>query len=375
MSAPGDAAARPRRSGRQVSVDWCEASVRLLTVGNLFVLLAKHLGEDYGQDGFQVLRDDEARFDAMGPFGMRVRADLIGQVDRRGNREPWVGIRVPGEACRVVGTNAVLDLVEMMGLAGKLKVSRLDLALDDFDRSFSPRQFAEACVVGRLDDENARLGAGVVTRVRPDNWEWRRRYGGCFWLGGRQSQRLLRVYDKEKESGGAVPSVRVELQCRDEFATFLTRRLLDARWQKRPLAEVWGEHVVAFVDLREPEGHRSGSAGWRRVRWWRKLVGDAGAVATAQPDDSSIGQWMDAMQKQCGGFLRVLLLAEGVDEETFRGPVLNPDQLRRMVDVLRTALPVGEWRLSGEHRVRVKQLREARERAEAFAKRTGWPGR
>ena len=40
-------------------------------------------------------------------------------------------MRIPGELCRALGTDRVLDLAEAMAGAGDLKVSRLDLALDD----------------------------------------------------------------------------------------------------------------------------------------------------------------------------------------------------------------------------------------------------
>jgi hypothetical protein len=367
----GAAADRPRRTGREVSLDWVEGSAKFVTVSALFELIAKCLGEEYGRDRFEVQRDDDKWFTAVGPFRIRVQADRVGSVNSRGVREPWCGVRIPGEACRAVGTKALLDLLEMLGLAGKLKVSRLDLALDDFDRTFTPREFAMACVAGRLDDENALLGPGLVTRVRRDSWDWKRRHGGCLWIGGEKSARLLRVYDKLRKSGGAVPSVRVEFQARDEWGTELARQLLRARWEKRPLAEVWAAHVVSYVDLREPTGHRSGSARWRRVPWWAKLVGDPAGVVTAAADDSTVGQWVHHMRKQSGGFLRVLLSACGVDAATLHAALHHPEQACRLIEALQIAVPPGPWRLSGEHEVRLRQLREARARADAFAARIG----
>jgi len=356
-----------RRTGREVSVDWCEASAKHMPVTQAFELLRRLFGKEYGRDGFDVRRDDEARFDAVGPFGIRVQADRVGQVNSKGDREPWLGVRVPGEACRIVGTDAVLDLVEALEWAGKVKVSRLDLALDDYDRSVTPRQFAGTCVAGPLDGENVLLARAAVTRVKPSSWEWSRRHGGCFWLGGRKSARLLRVYDKERESGGAITSVRIELQCRDAFATELTGDLLEARWTKRPLAEVWAEHVVGYVDLRVPKVARSGSASWPRVPWWQRLVGDVKGVAVAQPDAGSLGEWLRAMGKQCGGYLKVLLVACGVDVEQFRAEVPEAQQAERMLEALRLAVPAGPWALSGEQQVRLAQIRSARERGEALA--------
>lgn len=367
--APKGAADGRQRSGRQVSVDWCEVSAKVLTLGNLLELCAKHLGPQFGREGLTVLRDDHDRFHAIGPLAMRVTVDRVGQANRHGVREPWVGLRLPGELCQAVGTDNVLDLVEMMGPVGKVKVSRLDLALDDFDKTFSPRMFARACVDGALDDEHARIGPGAVTRVARGSWEWSRRKGGCFWLGGRKSARLLRVYDKDRESDGRVPSTRIELQSRDEFATELMRRLLEARWENRALAEVWAEHVVAFVDLREAHGSRSGSQKWRRVPWWEKVVGDVSGVATAVVDDSTVGQWWRAMQKQCEGFIGVALRAQGVTGERFRLAATDPEVAQCVVRAVQSMVGKGLKELSPEHGLRLGQLTRARERGEAFVRR------
>lgn len=354
------------RKGREVSVDWCEVSVKTVTLGTLFGWMEKHLGAPFGKSGVTVLRDDEKLFSAKGPLGLKVSADRVGQEDLHGNREPWVGLRMPGELCRAVGTEAVLDLVEVLGRAGRLKVSRVDLALDDFDKTFSPRKFALACVDGSLDDEGALLGPGAVTRVRRDNWEWSRRDGGCFWLGGRSSARLLRVYDKDRESGGQIPSTRIELQCRDEFATALMGRVLRARREKRSMGEVFAEEVVAFVDLREPDGSRSSSQKWRRVRWWRKVVGDAKGVVTPAADDSGVLPWVRAMRRQCSGFLGVVLRALGVTEEGFRKGDADAVVARKCWEAMRAIVGKRLEPLSAEHEVRLGQLVSESERQRRF---------
>jgi hypothetical protein len=286
------------RKGREVSLDWFEASVKRsdpdgaeVSVGLVFVLLVKHFGDVCGRQMAEVLRDDARAFDARGPLALRVRADQVGQQDRHGNRRPWVGARLPGEFCRAFGTDRVLAFVDDLDQAGELKVSRVDVALDDFDKTITPRMFAEACVAGDLDDENALLGLRAVTRVKPGNWEWSRRLGGCFWLGGRRSARLLRVYDKDTESKGQIPSTRIELQQRDEFATALVQRLLEARSAGQGIAEMFLGHLVEFVDLREPSGPRSSSHKWPRLPWWRALVGDAKGISMPGRGDSEVWAW------------------------------------------------------------------------------------
>jgi hypothetical protein len=359
----------PAKSGLEATVDWLEQSAKGVTAGAVCRLLAEHLGPQFGREGVQVLRDDEAAFDARGPLGLRVRADKVGQLNKRGEREPWAGVRMPGELCRTAGTERVLDLSEAMGLAGIAKVSRLDLACDDFDRRFSPRQVATTCVDGSLDDEKALLGPQVVSRVKRENWEWSRRKGGCFWIGGNQSDRRLRVYDKARESGGRIESTRVELQCRNRFATALTERLLLARWTKRPIAEVFFEHLVEFIDLREAVGSRSGSQKWRRVKWWAKFVGGAKGVPTPGPDPSGVSAWIRSMRRQCAGFASVMLRDAGLDEAQFEALVQGQAPEDKLVAAILRIVGGKLPELSPEHELRLQQLKDERARRERLLAR------
>lgn len=367
-AAPEAAAARPRRTGREVSIDWFEASVKHLSTIDLFAILERCLGSEFGRSAFEVLRDDAKAFDGRGPFGARVRADRVGQANRLGEVQPWSSVRLPGEVCRAVGTEAVLALADALTEAGEFKASRLDVALDDYDKSFSPRRFAEACVAGRLDDEHARLGEQVVTRVRADNWEWARRKGGCFWIGGRKSARLLRVYDKNRESDGVIPSTRLELQSRDEFATELVASLRAARSRPGGIVEVFMGHLVGFVDLREPQGDRSQSQAWPRVGWWEQLVGNPAAISLARREDSSVTAWVAAMVKQCAGFLVVMLRAGGVNAGRWARAAFDPGSQAAVAGVFRRLLGAGFPELSPEHRIRLEQL-ERLNQGRAFGNR------
>lgn len=345
-----------RPSGRIVTIDWCEVSAKDLDVDELFRLMKKHLGSPWGRLYAEVRRDDDKFFQAACAFGVLVRADKQGQRNRDGLRQPWSGIRLTGQACQAVGAQRVMALVSAMGRFGALKVSRMDLAMDDFDKTFSPRQFAEACVDGRLDDESAVLGEQVVSKVRGDSWEWSRRKGGCFWLGARKSARLLRVYDKDGESGGRVPSTRVELQCRDRFATELMARLHAAPRLGRSIADIFAERVVDFVDLRHVNGHRSRSQDWDRLGWWRTVVGDVKGVGTPGRDTSQVRFWVEALSRQCAGFLAVMLRSVGVDAKRYALGRTDGKAAQRIASAVRLVVGGTLPELTGDQEVRLDQL-------------------
>lgn len=352
--APGSAPTA--RSGRMISLDWLEFSVKDTETLSVFQQLQRLLGPEFGRARWEILRDDRW-FRGKGPCGSRMQADRHGQADASGEVRPWVSVCLPGVACRAIGTGRLLDLLEGAKGLGDVKVSRLDVAFDDFDKSYSPRLFALACVEGHLDGETAGLSQRAVTRVRRDQWDWSRRKGGCFWLGGKKSERLLRCYDKDTESGGEIPSTRLELQSRNEWATDLAERLLAARRGRTGLAEVFFDVLVGFVDLREPRGSRTESQRWPRIAWWSELVGNASKVKVAGRSDSTVKQWVRQMCRQFRGFLGVILRLHGVDQRNYALVGVEERVVLGLVRAVREVVGSRLPDLTSDQEVRLEQLR------------------
>ncbi|MCU0865723.1 MAG: replication initiation factor domain-containing protein [Planctomycetes bacterium] len=310
----------PRATSAQceASIDWLEFSTKNVPPRDLMAWLEEVLGPAFRAAGMKVESESVRRFVAFGPNGVRVSADLVGSANKDGVREPWSGVCLPGEACRSAGTQRLLALLAKTLPDPGVKVSRMDIALDDFAKGFSPRKFGTTCVGKDLSDENGRLQPCVVTRISPDNWNWDRRKGGCFWLGSVLSDRRLRVYDKERESDGRIRSVRVELQCRNRYATMLARRIVDGRESGESVARCALPFVVAFVDLRQPAGARSSSQEWPRLGWWAEFVGHVQAASTGGEDLSHVLAWERNGKKQGRGMLSVQLRAQGVTPEGYR---------------------------------------------------------
>jgi hypothetical protein len=348
----------------KLSIDWLEFSAKGLSAARLIEWMGQELGDAFARDALLVERDDDARFIAKGVHDVRVLADRVGQRDRNGELQPWSGVRLPGAACRAAGTGRLLNLLwSVMDARKGLKVSRLDVAIDDEGRTFDPRTFAEACVGSRLDSETATLLPGVVTRVRASSWEWARRLGGCFWLGGTGAERRLRVYDKELESGGLVRGVRLELQNRNRFATELGRAMVGAWKEGRGLAPVFLSRLLGFVDLRVPEAGVGSVSKWPRVRFWADYVGRLGAVRVPREDPSGAEAWWRGYRKQAGAGLNVRLRYEGIDEAGWRdlvGHQRSTDPLLRTVAAVLG--PEGLRPLKPREEERLRQLRLAGDR-------------
>lgn len=84
------------------------------------------------------------------------------------------------------------------------RVTRMDIAYDDFDMLITPHEYARWMLDGR-----------IRTKARTyDFISSQQTVGGTFYLGTRGRERYIRIYDKNFESKGKVPSIRYEFELR-----------------------------------------------------------------------------------------------------------------------------------------------------------------
>ena len=94
------------------------------------------------------------------------------------------------------------------------QLSRLDIAFDDFNKRFTPADFVHFWYNG-VDGTKGNLLQSPCRNFRSATSGIG---GGCtFYLGGR-SNKMLRVYDKYKESKGKIDSIRYEFELHNRYA-------------------------------------------------------------------------------------------------------------------------------------------------------------
>jgi len=99
-----------------------------------------------------------------------------------------------------------------------LKCSRLDLAIDDYSKKLQFQQIEDA-----IKSQN-RSGFRNARTVR----NHQRRFGGwTVYLGARQSEFMVRIYDKYAESKGVIDSYRWEAEIKGDTAKALFPLLLE----------------------------------------------------------------------------------------------------------------------------------------------------
>lgn len=115
------------------------------------------------------------------------------------------------------------------------RISRLDLAFDDFTKTFVPRDFLNYWNEGN-----------ICSPCKFCSWFEAGKGGGSTFNLGARSNKMLRIYDKEKESRGEIKSTRYEIECHNKYAAEICDSILDDSFNFIFFLEKW------FIKIVEP---------------------------------------------------------------------------------------------------------------------------
>lgn len=105
-------------------------------------------------------------------------------------------------------------------------ITRLDIAYDDYTKTFTPKDFSMWMLQERITSES-RCWNYITSASRS---------GDTFYLGKRGRERYLRVYDKNYESNGKINAIRYEFE-------------LKQRWSRTVQEKVLNDEIFCFADL------------------------------------------------------------------------------------------------------------------------------
>lgn len=125
----------------------------------------------------------------------------------RGNVNLGVNVSIPAHGLEYffslfgLKKDQVTEMLGVITLRG-CNVSRLDLAYDDFSKTFKPSHFMRWFQNGQIVT-NYKSGKYVFSRQNSAD---------TFYLGSRTAGKLLRIYDKNAESDGKIDAIRYEFE-------------------------------------------------------------------------------------------------------------------------------------------------------------------
>lgn len=227
-----------------------------------------------------------------------------GRLNQDGVDDMGICVECSGQGCRALETFGKIDwlvfFLFLMDEFNEFHVTRLDLAFDDH--------------TGILDKLRLKIDTDEHN-YRSKFRTWEIRYGSkgfSIYHGSKQSQALIRIYDKAAERGllDGTHWIRVEVQFRDENAAGVIRAYLE----KQELGAVYGGFLATYLCYLE-ECSDSNISRWPVADYWQDLIQGAERirVAAAPGVEYNIFRLENFLANTAGGGLKTWIKIFGID--------------------------------------------------------------
>ena len=227
-----------------------------------------------------------------------------GAVDEFGNDTMGVCVEVSGQGCRTLESFGSIDWLSILAFLtddlNEFNITRLDIAFDDHTGILDKLQL-------KLDTDDGNYRSKFRT--------WEIRYGNrgfSIYHGSKQSQVMIRIYDKAAERGllDGTHWIRVELQLREENASGAIKAYL----QHKSLGTVFGGILSTYLVYCQ-ESNDSNKSRWPVADYWRHLIQGAERIhiAAAPGVEYNIFHMEAFLRDTAGGALQVWIKIFGLD--------------------------------------------------------------
>ena len=169
-------------------------------------------------------------------------------------------LSIPGKVCSSVPLDMVLRFFEIIHqLNPNVVCSRVDICLDDFTKRLNFEQLSESLKSG--DYSGFRTSHGIQNYDASNGW--------TVYLGSRQSEHMVRIYNKSAESRGRIDSVRWESEYKGEKANAIFKSLSIATTLQSSVKLLKGYVLgkIHFIDRTDKNLSRC-----EKLDWWSEFL-------------------------------------------------------------------------------------------------------
>ena len=166
--------------------------------------------------------------------------------------EMGVHVVFPGHSmhmlCDIFNLPTINDLVYAKDLLQILdnrscRITRLDICYDDYEKMFTPQDFVRFDVEGRIRTNTRTFGY----------LKSRQNEGHTVYIGKRGSERYLRIYDKNYESGGKINAIRYEFELRRDYVREIARMIRNCEFF------TFADLIGSFIEIIDDYDNSNGS--------------------------------------------------------------------------------------------------------------------
>lgn len=311
---------QPISSDNLILIDWITFTTKIWSIDQLKSVMGL---QDQAWEAAQYGRYGYKRRDVFN--GVSVLYD--GRLNEAGDDDMGICFEISGQGCRSLETYGHIDwlhfLTFLMEETNEIKITRLDLAFDDHTGILDKLRL-------KLDTDDGNYRSKFRT--------WEIRYGNrgfSIYHGSKQSQVMIRIYDKAAERGliDGTHWIRVELQLRDENAA----GAINAYLQHKELGKVFGGILATYLVYCE-ESNDSNKSRWLPTDYWSALISGAERIhiAASPGVEYNIFHLEAFLRDTAGGALQTWIQIFGLDSLPSvlkdRKSKLNPKH-KRLLDL------------------------------------------
>lgn len=265
-----------------------------------------------------------------------------------GSDDMGVHIVISGQGCREIeAVYNLLNIFDQVALA-EGKFTRVDVAVDDKTGKLVPFDKIKAGIQKGYVRSRWRASTEFIKRNLQDGQV----IGNTINVGSKKSQMFLRIYDKamEQQGKGIHPDpsgqswIRMELQIRDDRAEKLQNIILF----DNDIGKIFSEILNNYLTFLKPSDRDKNKSRWEVAGWWQKIIVETGKLKlTREPEDKTIADVRNWIDKQIAPSLAALILAESGELDDLMEIIIN-----------------GKKRLKPKHYKMIQSARNARHKSQ-----------
>lgn len=327
------------KTGLEIRIDWIAGSLPLSNLFPVWRVVESALEDKFQQSDYGTRYHSEAARSAKGAvlaWGLKRGALKDQPLEEQDPNSRQVMLELSGDVLAGLPAERLRAMMESLQTLG-FRASRLDVAVDDFDKTFSIASIERAALAGKFGGyltfqvhKKGRRGVAPAGSVTFGN------------RGSKGSGKQACIYDKEKESKGEIPSIRLEQRFFGEraaqaFETFCIVPL--DGWAELGFALAVGE-----IDFRRREMDPDHFDRCPRIQWWERFLSKKKGLKLAlRRRVRSIQKTIDWHIKQVAPSLAFLQEAFKMNKKSFNY-------------YLKTLIEIGNPRMNEWHKIMLQKL-------------------
>jgi Replication initiation factor len=174
-------------------------------------------------------------------------------------------IQINGTSLRPLNFLERIDIVMTLLLEPDSRVTRIDLALDDYTRKITFEQLYEA-------QEKDNYSGFNISGISSSKTRGKAR-GNTYYFGSRHSGYFLRIYDKAVETDGEINAIRFELEAKQGRSEQIGALIYNSvGYSEQQLKKLFVDLITGSIDFIERRHDTTNLDRMKRLQWWQEFL-------------------------------------------------------------------------------------------------------